>query len=153
MNTPTISHTHMAKDCTAAYNSTEFGWHNWPIPDEPQTQKQTTYRPRSSLQQATLLLPKLDTDVLSNSSHQLGPSMPTLLVLNPTEATAWRKDEKERKKEDVSPLGLHQVTDRLEKVKEQTKYKQYKVEKLRRRKLAGRWEECNEARNRWGKGW
>ena len=38
---------------------------------------------------------------------------------------AWRKDEKERKKDDVSPLGLHQVTDRLEKTKEQTKYKQY----------------------------
>ena len=55
-----------------------------------------------------------------------------------TEATSWRKDEKERKKDYVSPFGLHQVTDRLEKIKEQTKYKQYKVEKLRRRKLAGR---------------
>ena len=113
MNTPTISHTHRSKHCTAAYNTTEFGWHNWPIHDAPQTQKRTTYCPCSSLQQATLLLPKLDTDVLSNWSHQLGPSMPTLPVLNPTEATAWRKDEKERKKDDVSSLGLHQVTDRL----------------------------------------
>ena len=43
-----------------------------------------------------------------------------------------KKDEKERKKDNVSPLGLHQVRDRLEKTKEQSKYKQYKVEKPRR---------------------
>ena len=52
--------------------------------------------------------------------------------------TACKKDEKERKKDNVSPLGLHQVRDRLEKTKGQTKYKQYKEEKLRRQKLTGR---------------
>ena len=48
------------------------------------------------------------------------------------------KDEKERKKDNVSPLGLHQVGDRLEKTKEQSKYTQYKVEKLSRQRLTGR---------------
>ena len=51
-----------------------------------------------------------------------------------------KKDEKERKKDNVSPLaiGLHQVGDRLERTKEQSKYTHYKVEKLRRQRLTGR---------------
>ena len=49
-----------------------------------------------------------------------------------------KKTKKERKRENVSPSGLHQLRDRLENTKEQSKHKQFKVGKLTRRKLTGR---------------
>ena len=49
-----------------------------------------------------------------------------------------KRQKKERKRDNVSPLKLHQLRDRRENTKEQSKHKQYKVEKLRRQKLTGR---------------
>ena len=51
---------------------------------------------------------------------------------------SMKKDNKERKKANILPLGLCQARNGLEKTKEQSKYKQYKVKKLRRQRLTGR---------------
>ena len=72
------SHIHLRqKHYTAAYNTTQFGWYDWLTHNETQTQKWMTYRPLSSFQQATPLLPR--TPVFREFiSQQLGLSRPTL---------------------------------------------------------------------------
>ena len=65
-------HIHLRpKRYTAAYNTTQFGWHDWPTHNELQTQEWTTYRPLSSFQQA---MPLLATTPVFRVfiSHQLG---------------------------------------------------------------------------------
>ena len=71
MHTHTPSHTLAATHYTAAYNTTQFGWHDWPTDNKPQTQEWTTYRPLSSFEQTTLLLPRTPVSRIHFSSAGL----------------------------------------------------------------------------------
>ena len=73
----TCTTTHSRKCILLREINKRFDWHDWLTNDEPQTQEWTTYRPLSSLQQATPLLPR--TPVFREFiSHQPGLRRPTL---------------------------------------------------------------------------
>ena len=62
--------------------------------------------------------------------------------------TLHKIQHKKRRKRTKERHSFADVRHRLEKTKEQSKYTQYKVEKLRRKRIRGRSEKCPQARNK-----